>query len=245
MTRSTIDCLPIDAGALDLLGDTVCVWAHPDDETYLCGGVMAALRAAGRRVVCVTATRGEGGGQLPPSELGELRTRELDEALRVLGVDEHLWLDLPDGGCDAVPPEGPIGRIAAVLRAVRPATVLTFAPDGLTGHPDHRAVGRWTRQAFAAVQVPGSHLLETAITASARAWFAPFEAELSVTVGEPAQPTEVHDLAVHAALPAPLLERKLEALDRQASQTAPLRAAMGDDAFRVWVGTEMFRPAMP
>jgi LmbE family N-acetylglucosaminyl deacetylase len=245
MKRSTIDCLPISADALDLLGDTVCVWAHPDDETYLCGGIMAALTAGGRRVVCITATRGEGGGQLPPSELAALRTQELDEALAVLGVDEHLWLDLPDGGCAGVPPVEPVERVAAVLREVAPTTVLTFAPDGLTGHPDHRTVASWTRQAFAAAGVEGAHLLETAVTPSAREWFAPRERDLGVLVGEPAQPTPERDLAVHAVLPEPLLERKLEALERQASQTAPLRAALGDDAFRVWVGTEVFRPARP
>ena len=39
------------------------VWAHPDDETYLAGGLSAALTDAGQRVVCVTATRGEAGGR--------------------------------------------------------------------------------------------------------------------------------------------------------------------------------------
>ena len=41
------------------LGTIVSVWAHPDDEAYLCGGIMATATAAGSRVVCVTATRGE------------------------------------------------------------------------------------------------------------------------------------------------------------------------------------------
>jgi LmbE family N-acetylglucosaminyl deacetylase len=43
------------------LGTVVGVWAHPDDEAYLAGGLMAAARAAGLRVVCVTATDGERG----------------------------------------------------------------------------------------------------------------------------------------------------------------------------------------
>ena len=48
---------PLAAADLPDLGDTVAIWAHPDDETYLGGGTMAALREAGHRVVCVTATR--------------------------------------------------------------------------------------------------------------------------------------------------------------------------------------------
>jgi LmbE family N-acetylglucosaminyl deacetylase len=44
---------------LATLGTVLTVWAHPDDETYLAGGLLAALTDAGHRVVCVTATRGE------------------------------------------------------------------------------------------------------------------------------------------------------------------------------------------
>ena len=58
------------------------------------------LTDAGHRVVCVTATRGEAGGNA--ADLAELRTAELEAALAVLGVEEHRWLDYPDGGCDRV-----------------------------------------------------------------------------------------------------------------------------------------------
>jgi LmbE family N-acetylglucosaminyl deacetylase len=47
------------ASDLTSLGTVLTVWAHPDDETYLAGGVLARLSDAGQRVVCVTATRGE------------------------------------------------------------------------------------------------------------------------------------------------------------------------------------------
>ena len=46
---------------MDDLGTVMTIWAHPDDETYLVGGLAAALTDAGHRVVCVTATRGEAG----------------------------------------------------------------------------------------------------------------------------------------------------------------------------------------
>ena len=41
------------------LGTVVALWAHPDDETYLSGGLLGALDDAGQRAVCITATRGE------------------------------------------------------------------------------------------------------------------------------------------------------------------------------------------
>ena len=85
---------------MDDLGTILGVWAHPDDEAYLSAGLMARAVRNGSRVVCVTATRGEGGSMdeeaWPPERMGEVRTAELERCLRILGVQEHHWLDLPD-----------------------------------------------------------------------------------------------------------------------------------------------------
>src|SRR5688572_4360145 len=67
-------------------GTVLSVWAHPDDETYLAGAIMADAVRGGSRVVCVTATRGELGSsdpeRWPPgAPLAELRTWELEKAL--------------------------------------------------------------------------------------------------------------------------------------------------------------------
>ena len=84
------------------------IWAHPDDETYLAGGVMAAAAARGQRVVCVSATAGECGTDdpvtWPPERLGRVRRWEAAAAMAVLGVREHRIIGLPDGRlteCDA------------------------------------------------------------------------------------------------------------------------------------------------
>ena len=84
------------------LGTILGVWAHPDDEAYLSGGLMAMARDAGSRVVCVTATRGELGTpdpvMWPPERLAAERTGELARSLEILGVTEHHWLGYADGG---------------------------------------------------------------------------------------------------------------------------------------------------
>ena len=94
---------------LPALGTVLTVWAHPDDEAYLVGGLLALLTDAGQRAVCVTATRGEAADpDARPAErtaLAALRTEELESALAVLGVTEHHWLDQPDGGCADVDPD--------------------------------------------------------------------------------------------------------------------------------------------
>ena len=47
------------------LGTILSIWAHPDDEAFLAGGIMAMAVDEGSRVVCVTATRGEAGSTDP------------------------------------------------------------------------------------------------------------------------------------------------------------------------------------
>ena len=120
------------------LGTLLGVWAHPDDETYLMAGLMARGVRNGARVVCVTATRGEEGtwdpARWPPAELGKVREAELMACLAVLGVDEHTWLDYHDGSCAAVDPAEGTARVQAIVEDVRPDSILTFGPDGMTGH---------------------------------------------------------------------------------------------------------------
>src|SRR3954469_13962289 len=147
----------------DPLGTILSVWAHPDDETYLCGGLMARAVANGSRVVCVTATRGELGSpdeQRWPSgaPLAAVRTKEMDAALAVLGVTEHHWLDYPDGGCAEVDQGEATRRITELMADVKPDTVLTFGPDGMTGHDDHISASRWTTEAFGQVAKDGATL---------------------------------------------------------------------------------------
>ena len=46
----------VNATTIAELGTILSIWAHPDDETYLAGGLMASARDGGQRVVCASAT---------------------------------------------------------------------------------------------------------------------------------------------------------------------------------------------
>ena len=82
------------------------VWAHPDDETYLAGGLSAALGELGQRVVCVTATRGEAGSEdqseSAQAQLAETRTRELERGTRRCWVSRSIT-GCPTGTAGATP----------------------------------------------------------------------------------------------------------------------------------------------
>jgi LmbE family N-acetylglucosaminyl deacetylase len=223
------------------LGTIISIWAHPDDEAYLCGGIMAMAAAAGSRVVCVTATRGELGVtdpvRWPPERLAAIREAELAECMRLLGVREHHWLGYPDGGCAAIEPDAAAELLAELLDAVRPDTVLTFAADGQTGHPDHIAVHRWTR---AAVQRTG--LGELHVVANTPEWLDEHLTrmnELGVIVGDPPSGWQ-GELSIDVRLDADTLDRKLAALSAQASQTEAFRAVAGEDYYRKLISVERF-----
>ncbi|MDD7969150.1 PIG-L deacetylase family protein [Actinomycetospora lemnae] len=216
------------------------VWAHPDDETFLSSGLVLAARERGDRVVLVTATRGEHGtddpAAWPPERLGRHRERELEAALAVLGVDEHRFLGHRDGACADAPEPLAARAIATIIKDVAPDTIVTFGPDGVTGHPDHRAVGRWTTRARDAV-APGAELLRAVLAPGFTRRFADVNDAFGVFMDEPAE--EVAP-GLHLRLDGVHLDRKIEAMLAQDSQTRRLLDGVGLATFRRWWGEEAF-----
>jgi LmbE family N-acetylglucosaminyl deacetylase len=232
----------------DPLGTILAVFAHPDDETYLCGGLMARAAANGSRVACITATRGELGS---PDEarwpsgapLAAVRTKELDAALAVLGVTEHQWLDYPDGGCTEVDQDEAVRRVAAIMADVQPDTVLTFGPDGMTGHDDHISVSRWTTAAFNRVAPDGAVLAYATNTPEWLArWRAPLD-ELNVYMGAEPPCTPADELLLYEIFAGDLLDTKVRALLQQTSQIEPLVQVLGEQMLYEGMAEEAFRCA--
>lgn len=146
----------------------MAVFAHPDDESFGCGGTLARYGAEpGIRVVLVCATRGEAGQISDPAlataeQLGQVRERELRCACEVLGIDALYFLGYRDSGMAGTPEnqhpqalamadwDEAVGRIAECIRRERPNVVVTFDETGGYGHPDHIAVHHFAKAAFAA-----------------------------------------------------------------------------------------------
>jgi len=227
---------------MEELGTILGVWAHPDDEAYLSAGIMAAARDAGSRVVVLTATLGEQGTpdpvSLPPSRLAEIRRAELSRSLEVLRVSDHRTLGYADGSCDDEPVLVAARHVAEVIEEVEPDTILTFGPDGYTGHPDHRAVSAWVDSAVASTGV-AALVLHAAADARFMAEFADVHDAYDVFFAGRPPMTDVTDLAIRLALRGRDLDRKVAALAAQTSQTAGLIAELGD-RFRDWVAVERF-----
>lgn len=225
-------------------GSTVlAVFSHPDDESLLAGGLLAALASQGARVVVASATAGEHGTEdpesWPPAELAELRRAEFRSAADALGCDSAFSLGVVDGTCHRIDDRIGARLIGRVVDEVRPDIVLTFDEDGVTGHEDHKAVGRWTRSAMATqVDVP---VLTTVATT---AWTAPcIEALRSVGAffpGYPDQSSRIEDAVVE--LDETLVDIKLSALECHASQMPRVAAALGPERWRQLAAVEAYRP---
>jgi N-acetylglucosamine malate deacetylase 2 len=131
----------------------LAVFAHPDDETFRCGGTLALLAQRGVRVQVLTATRGQAGscGDPPlcmPDELPTVRENELCSACTVLGLLPPILLGYQDGQLSKSDPERIVSRILEAIRELRPQIMLTFGADGLSGHPDHIVIGLTATEAF-------------------------------------------------------------------------------------------------
>jgi LmbE family N-acetylglucosaminyl deacetylase len=230
-----------------VLGDILGVWAHPDDEAWLSAGLMMTAVAAGRRAVCLTATRGEAGfpddDPRSPADRAAVREAEMAASLAIMGVTEHRYLGYRDGLCSSVPDEEPVAAIAAVIDELRPAAVLTFGPDGGTGHFDHVSVCRWATQAVAAAGSPDTQLY---YMTKSRPWVDEFFAGIdpsSVMMIEDMEieSVEESELVVWFACEGDVLDRKVAAMRAQASQIEPFVEMVGLDRFRQVLREEFFR----
>jgi LmbE family N-acetylglucosaminyl deacetylase len=148
----------------------LAVHAHPDDEASSTGGLYRLLANEGVRTVLVTCTNGECGdapdGAKPDAdhhdgdEVAKIRAVELDNAVKILGIDRLVRLGYRDSGMKgwpqnedpesfwATPLDEAAKKLAEVLLEERPQVVMTYNAFGFYGHPDHIQAHRVTMAAL-------------------------------------------------------------------------------------------------
>jgi LmbE family N-acetylglucosaminyl deacetylase len=208
---------------------------------------MANAVRAGSRVFCVTATRGEGGSfdeeLWPAATMGQVREQELARSFSILGVTEHEFLDLPDIDMDTPLPESGSARVRELIEQVRPDTVLTFGPDGMTGHVGHMSVSTWATEGFRRAAPSGSRLYYAVYT---KEWADEIVPKLNqFGVFRPGTPPVVarEDLAIAFELSDELLELKMKAIREHVSQIEPMAELFGDPFLTRMMHEESFRLA--
>jgi N-acetylglucosamine malate deacetylase 2 len=209
---------PGSSPGLSRLTRVLAVCAHPDDESFGLGAVLAALATAGTSssVLCFThgeaSTLGRDAG-----DLHRVRAGELAAAAAVLGVADAGLLDYPDGGLARIPVSQLAGHVCEQARLIGPDALLVFDEGGVTGHPDHcqataAALSAADRENLAVIAwtipLPVAKVLnaELGTTFVGRP---PEQVDLTITVDRAAQ---FEAIACHASQSAhnPVLWRRLE-----------------------------------
>jgi N-acetyl-1-D-myo-inositol-2-amino-2-deoxy-alpha-D-glucopyranoside deacetylase len=169
----------------------MAVHAHPDDEVFSTGGILAKYAHEGDRVVVVYGTNGEAGEMHDPERdpeeakprLGEIRREEALEANRILGVTDVYFLGYRDSGMKDTeenknpanyknaPLEEAAERLMAIMRETRPQVVVTYDPGGGYGHPDHIQTNRVSVEAFCRLQDEPWSPQKLYYSARSREWF--------------------------------------------------------------------------
>jgi LmbE family N-acetylglucosaminyl deacetylase len=148
----------------------LAVHAHPDDEASSTGGLYRRLANEGVRTVLVTCTNGECGDALDGAkpdadhhdgdEVAKIRAVELNNAVKILGIDRLVRLGYRDSGMKgwpqnedpesfwATPLDEAAKKLAEVLLEERPQVVMTYNAFGFYGHPDHIQAHRVTMAAL-------------------------------------------------------------------------------------------------
>jgi LmbE family N-acetylglucosaminyl deacetylase len=178
----------------------------------------------------------------PPETMGEVRTTEMERSLAILGVTEHHWLDLPDIDMDTALPEEGYERVRTLVAEVRPDTILTFGPDGMTGHEAHKTVSAWATRALLEAGMPGSRVLYATTTPEWAEEFLPIWEPFEVF--RPGTPpiTPREELAIDFALAPDLLRVKVDAILAHESQVQAIFEAVGEEVWWREMSLEAFRP---
>jgi LmbE family N-acetylglucosaminyl deacetylase len=160
--------------------------------------------------------------------------------MAVLGIDEHRWLDFEDGTLDTVEVARGAAIVEDLLGELRPDTVVTFGPDGMTGHPDHCAISTWVHRAW---RRTGStaRLLWATTTAAFADEFADVHDALGIFPPGLPRLAEPEDITVTVELDEDCADLKLAALRTYATQIQPILDVIGADGLRHWRQTETFR----
>jgi N-acetyl-1-D-myo-inositol-2-amino-2-deoxy-alpha-D-glucopyranoside deacetylase len=241
------------------------VHAHPDDEAISTGGVMMKAKADGHRVVLVTATRGEAGeiynmdAAMARPRLGEIRDRELKAACEILGVDRLEFLGYRDSGMVGTPENDDprsfhqaslaeaAGKLAAVVRTERPDVVITYAEDGVYGHPDHIKAHHVTNAALDLLAAEGRPVAKLYYTAIPRSMMEAFMEQMPEEAQRQNEnmriagtPDELITTRIDVSM---FVDRKRSAFAAHVTQNDPNSwfTTMADQIYELAFGTEYYQ----
>jgi LmbE family N-acetylglucosaminyl deacetylase len=144
---------PVLGGGAPPSKKILAVFAHPDDDITI-GPLLAHYAAQGVKVYLVVVTSGQDGvtphAKIPAGpQLGAVREAESRAACKAYGIEEPFLFGEQDGSLASMQHHDQIiHRLGEIIQKVQPSVIITFGPDGVTGHADHRAVSNMVTEIF-------------------------------------------------------------------------------------------------
>lgn len=133
----------------------LAVVAHPDDESFGLGAVLATFARSGTTVSVLCLTQGEASTIQGDSEnLATLRAAELQEAATTLGIASAVLRDYPDGSLADIPLETLTDEVAQSVARSGAEALVVFDLSGVTGHSDHTAASAAAMEAATTLDLP-------------------------------------------------------------------------------------------
>lgn len=138
--------------AKELLGKTLLIFtAHPDDEAFLVAGTIWENKQRGGKALVICATAGEKGlshltKKVSHEKLKQIRKKELVELCKFIGVDKLHILNFHDAKLTEEKKKL-TKKFTAYISKYCPDCILSFGPDGISGHLDHVCCGDIARKA--------------------------------------------------------------------------------------------------
>ena len=248
--------VPMSAMAQTTPRTLVAVLAHPDDEGPA-GPVLARYAREGVQVHLIVASNGEQGVGANPEflraqsitagdALGKMRTEEARCSATALGANPPILLGFPDGKLGDYISDRTLvyrltDRIAAEIQRLHPDALITWGPDGGTGHPDHRIVSELVTQLVRA-GAPGAteRLFYMYIPAEGMAAMNPQRGAPPMLV-----PAAKYLTTLVSFTPADLEAAKRSMACHRSQYAAELIERMFPMQARSWNGNVTFAPAYP
>ncbi|MEJ2697486.1 MAG: PIG-L family deacetylase [Candidatus Sulfobium sp.] len=109
---------------------------HPDDEALGCSGTLKLLDRAGTELTLVFLSNGEKLYGEASAEIAEVRKKEAISSAQLLGCNDTIFLDFPDGEIGKYSQEIFL-KLAGIVEERKPEVV--FAPSPIDYHDDHIA----------------------------------------------------------------------------------------------------------
>lgn len=130
--------LKVPTKSISKFKNILIIYPHPDDESLTVSGLSKIAQKISIPTTLLVLTKGGAGEtQIKLSEsLKDTRTKEMKNSAKIIGINNLIQKDLPDGRLNKNKKEV-LRIVSEQITKTKPDLVITYDLSGLYGHEDH------------------------------------------------------------------------------------------------------------